>query len=86
MELQLECPPWVRVALATFPPITVRARMEGLVGISLDLPLGNPTVIKTKKKKNYNLFQILGVSIEPIVCPSGSAIMHTYQLFFFPLA
>jgi len=49
LELRLECPPWVRVALATFPPITVRARMEGLVGISMGLPSGNPTVIKTKK-------------------------------------
>ncbi|WZZ43471.1 hypothetical protein YC2023_039730 [Brassica napus] len=36
--------PWVRVALATFPPITVRARMESLVGISLSLPPGNPTL------------------------------------------
>uniref|UniRef100_A0A0D3AHU9 Uncharacterized protein n=1 Tax=Brassica oleracea var. oleracea TaxID=109376 RepID=A0A0D3AHU9_BRAOL len=49
LELRLECPPWVRVALATFPPITVRARMEDLVGISLGLPPGNPTVIKSKK-------------------------------------
>lgn len=38
MELQLECPSWIRVALATFPSITVRARMENLVGISLGLP------------------------------------------------
>ena len=40
MELQLEYPSWVRVALAIFPPITVRVRMEGLVGISLGLPFG----------------------------------------------
>lgn len=40
MELQPESLPWVQVALATFPPITVRVRMEGLVGISLGLPFG----------------------------------------------
>ncbi|WZZ80162.1 hypothetical protein YC2023_100734 [Brassica napus] len=57
LELRLECPSWVRVALATFPPITVRARMEGLVEISLGLPPGNPTVfnalnaILPKKKR-----------------------------------
>ena len=50
MELQLECPSWVRVALATFPPITVRARMESLVRISLGLPPRIPTNIKKKKK------------------------------------
>ena len=49
MELRLECPSWVRVVLVTFPPITVRVRMEGLVGISLGLPPGIPTDIKIKK-------------------------------------
>ena len=54
MELQLEGPLWVRVALATFPPITVRARVEDLVGISLVLP---PEILHEyqKKKKKDNV-------------------------------
>ena len=56
MELQLECLPWVRVALATFPPVIVRARMEGLVGISLGLPPGIPHGYQ--KKKNDNVLMI----------------------------
>ena len=52
MELQLECSSWVRVALATFPPINVRARMEDLVGINLGLLPGIPHKYQKKKKKN----------------------------------
>ncbi|WZZ64561.1 hypothetical protein YC2023_075931 [Brassica napus] len=34
----------VRVVLATFPPITVRVRMEDLMGISMGLPPGIPRI------------------------------------------
>ena len=44
MEVQLECPFWVRVVLATFPPIIIRVRKKGLVGISLAYRLGSPRI------------------------------------------
>ena len=52
MELQLECPFLVRVTLATFPPITLCARMKGFVGISLGLPSGIHHGYQKKKKSS----------------------------------